>query len=160
MATLYSPINDSFETVLTDLVSSIVEDWDLKTCVEFCNENLVQNWKGFSLEELAEQYELHYNSSIVCEVIDWKAHLKTGEPDWQQFSRAEYHPVKITGVSGGTEIIRVLEDNEEPDFYSVYLVDHVGMSQCILDLANEDEAKVLTESINTHYLEQGSNDSE
>jgi len=160
MTTLYSPINDNFETVLTDLVSSIVEDWDLKTCVAFCIENLEQNWKSLSLEELAEQYELHHDSSIVSEVIDWTDYLKNGEPDWQQFSRAEYHPVKITGVSGGTEIIRVLEDNEEPDFYSVYLVDHVGMSQCILDLTNEDEAKVLTESINTHYLGQDSDDSE
>jgi hypothetical protein len=99
MTTIHSPINDSFETVLTDLVSSVVEGWDLKTCVAFCIENLQQNWKGFSLEELVEQYELHHDSSIVSEVINWKDHLKTGEPDWGQFEKAEYYPIKVNSVS-------------------------------------------------------------
>ena len=161
MTTIHSPINDQFETILSDLASNIVNDWDLKACTAFCVENLEQNWKSFSIQELVEQYELHHDSSIVDEIIDWNEHLKTGEPDWSQFTRAEYHPVRITSVSGTTEIIRILEDtDDDPDFWSVYLVDRIGMSQCILDLANEDEAKVLTESINTHYLEQESDDSE
>ena len=102
MTTIHSPINDQFDSILSDLASNIVNDWDLKTCTAFCVENLEQNWKSFSIQELVEQYELHHNSSI----------------------------------------------------------DHEGLSMCILDLSNEDEARVLTESINTHYLEQESDDSE
>jgi len=154
MTTLYSPINDQFESILSDLVSSIVKDWDLNTCVSYCQDSMENKWlNSFTINDLVEQYEQHHECSILKEVIDWDEHLKTGEPDWQQFAKAEYHPVKITSMSGNTEIIRLLKDNEEPDFWSVYLVDHAGMSQCILDLDDKSEAEVLTESINTYYLE-------
>ena len=157
MTTIHSPINDQFESILSDLASNIVNDWDLKTCTAFCVENLEQNWKSFSIQELVEQYELHHDSSIVDEIIDWNEHLKTGEPDWPQFARAEFHPVKFVSINS---IETCDADDPDLDFWSVYLVDHAGMSQCILNLENESEAKVLTDSINTHYLEQDSDDSE
>lgn len=159
MTTIHSPINDQFDSILSDLASNIVNDWDLKTCTAFCVENLEQNWKSFSIQELVEQYELHHNSSIVDEIINWDDHLKTGEPDWEQFEKAEFYPIKVSSVSGAVE--RIIDKHDIPaDFWSIYLVDHEGLSMCILDLSNEDEARVLTESINTHYLEQESDDSE
>ena len=153
MTTIHAPINDKFESILADLVSNIIEGWDIKTCVSFCQENLQKKWKAFSIEELVQQYEIHHDRSIVSTVIDWKDHLTTGEPNWSNFTKAECHPVKISGINS---VKRVDLDDDDIDFWSVYLVDQGGLSFCILDLQTQVEAEVITRSINTYYLAQDS----
>jgi len=51
-------------------------------------------------------------------------------------------------------------NDDDIAFWSVYLVDHDGLSTCILDLVNKDEAEAITDSINTYYLGKPSESSE
>jgi len=157
MTTLYSPILDNFENTLSSLVSDIVKGWDLKTCIAFCQDNLEKNWKYFSIEELVEQYELHHDRSIVQAVIVWNDLFKTGEPNWHDYVNAECHALKHTDIN---TVERTNVNDDDIAFWSVYLVDHDGLSTCILDLVNKDEAEAITDSINTYYLGKPSESSE
>ena len=155
MIPVAAPISDQFDQLLENLAHVQVSDWDMGDMINYCAEKLkTEKANHYDLDDFAEDYEDFHGHSIVNAITDgWNFKNLS----WSDFVRVEYLAV-MRMKEGPPESIPpalfVRKDvYEGADILSwgIYLWNKGGQHLCVLEVANQDEARLIAESIKTHY---------
>ena len=150
MIPVVAPISDQFDQLLENLAHAQVSDWDMRDMINYCADKLkTEKANHYDLDDLVEDYEDFHGHSIVNAITDgWNFNNLS----WSDFIRVEYLAV-MRMREGPPESIPPESVYEGADILSwgIYLWNKGGRHLCVLNLANQDEARLIAESIKTHY---------
>ena len=152
MLPLVTPLVDQFDQLIEQLSSDEVSDWDLENTVNYCVYQLTEEKKEkFDLEELVEEYEFFYGHSIVKAIDNW--HFNDNQ-SWRDFDHVKYLAI----IGSGNDLTERIEpeklgDTDTALSWGIYLSSHEQDNPtCVLNVANEDEARLISKSIHQHYF--------
>jgi hypothetical protein len=150
MLTIQTPIIDRFDLLLAQLSHDKVSSWSKQELINYCaSKHQEERGTHFSLDDLIDDYESFYKRSIVDCVDSWNV----GTIIWHDYIAVEYYAA-IKMSEGPPEKITPDKVSNDDNIlcWAIYLRHKHGRVACILELANHDEAKLITESINRFYF--------
>ena len=150
MIPVVAPLSDQFDQLLENLAHAQVSDWEMRDMINYCADKLKQEKSDhYDLDDLVEDYEDFHGHSIVKAITDgWNFKNLS----WSDFVRVEYLAV-IRMSAGKPECIPpdAVDEHTHVLSWGIYLWSKGGLCLCVLNVANQDEARLIAESIKTHY---------
>lgn len=148
MTTLFNPLIDKQNSIATDLSSDIVQGWSLKECMSFCNDQLEKSFNQLSLEDFVEMYERFHNKSIISE-IKW-TDITSIEIDWSNVCSCICKPSMMDNFG---QFYTVSDDDDDVELWIIEISFHNGTHIDLLHSDNEEEAKIIADSIRRFYAD-------
>ncbi len=150
MIPVVAPLSDQFDQLLENLAHAQVSDWDMRDMLNYCADKLKKEKSDhYDLDNLVEDYEDFHGHSIVNAIKDgWNFNNLS----WSDFVRVEYLAV-IRMSAGKPECIPpdAVDEHTPVLSWGIYLWNIGGQCLCVLNVANQDEARLIAESIEDHY---------
>ena len=147
-----APLVDQFNEIIDKIAFAEVKSWDHKDLFGYAVSQSSANKKSlYDLETLVEDYEDIFSQSITHEINNWNL----APVPWNDYESVMFRGM-ISAQKGQSSSLYALEpelteSREDILFWSIFLQARDKEDLCILNVANQDEAQLISHSIFDHY---------
>ena len=147
-----APLVDQFDSIIDKIAYAQVDSWGHQDLFSYAVDQLASQKKShYDLDNLVEDFEETLSISIIHEIDGWNI---TPVP-WIEYETVMFRG--IISVQKGHECSlyalepELCESRDDILFWSIYLQATDTENLCILNVANEQEAHLISNSISEHF---------